>query len=112
MSLFQKNGIWYWSPDNDPLPAALYSSTGSPISGLPPTYSPGNNPLTVTNPAALYSSTGSLISGLSTGSPSSPPISDVVDPRSITFTLAGKPGVTVNVVEDKGKPGLHLDDHS
>jgi VCBS repeat-containing protein len=26
----------------------------------------------------------------------------VVDPRSITFTLAGKPGVTVNVVEDKG----------
>lgn len=104
MALIQKNGIWYWSPDNDPLPAALYSSTGLPISGLPPTYwSPDNNPLTVTNPAALSSSTGSLISGLSTGSPSSPPISDVVDPRSITFTLAGSPGVNINVVEDGGK---------
>jgi hypothetical protein len=77
MPLYQKDGIWYWSPDNNPLtvtnPAALYSSTGSPISGLP----------------------GSLTSN-------SPPTGDVVLPRSITFTLAGKPDATVNVVEDGG----------
>jgi hypothetical protein len=83
MPLYQVDGIWYWSPDN--------------------------NPLSVTNPAALYSSTGSPINGLP-GSPSSnsPPTGDVVLPRSITFTLAGRPGVTVNVVEDGGNLDFHL----
>jgi hypothetical protein len=71
MPLFQKNGIWYWSLDNDPL--------------------------TVTSPAALYTPTGLPISSLSL-----PPTSDVVSPRSITFTLAGSPGVTITVIEDAG----------
>jgi hypothetical protein len=53
----------------------------------------------VTNPAALYANdVGSLLS-LAT----SPPIGDVVCPRSITFTLAGSPGVTISVAEDGGK---------
>jgi hypothetical protein len=75
MPLFQKNGIWYWSPDD--------------------------NPLTVTNPAALYASTGLPISGL-------PPTSDVVCPRSITYTLGGSPGVAITVVEDGGNLDFSL----
>jgi len=34
--------------------------------------------------------------------PTSPPIADVVCPRSITFTLPGNPSATVTVVEDAG----------
>lgn len=74
MPLRNKDGIWYWTD---------------------------NNPADPTSPAALYSFSlpnNPLISGL----PQSPPVSDVVNPRSITFTLAGSPGVTVNVVEDNG----------
>src|SRR3974377_2028088 len=52
-----------------------------------------------TSPAALFANdVGSLLS-LS----SSPPIADVVCPRSITFTEAGHPSVTITVVEDAGR---------
>src|SRR5262249_17075277 len=69
------------------------------------------NTADTTLPAALYSSSvlnNPLISSL----PHSPAASDVVDPRSITFTLPGSvpgsPGVTVNVVEDNGNLDFHL----
>ena len=65
--------------------------------------SPGNDPNTVTHPAALYTSTGLLITGLPTsGGPTTPTPTDVVFPRSIAFTLTGSPGVTIKVVEDHG----------
>ena len=58
----------------------------------------------VTAPAALYApDVGSLLS-LSY----SPPIGDVICPRSITFTLAGSPSVTINVAEDAGKLDFSL----
>ena len=79
MPLFKKsediNGIdytwWYWSS------------------------SPTNDPTAVTKPAALYSTSGLPISSL-------PSKSDVIAPRSISFTLTGSPGVAVTVVEDGG----------
>jgi hypothetical protein len=79
--LFEKKDLvhnldfWYWAPDN--------------------------NPNDTTSPAALYAfsvPSNPLISSLL----HSPATSDVVDPRSITFTLPGSPGVTVHVVEDNG----------
>src|SRR5262249_45137587 len=81
--LFEKKDInnidfWYWAPDN--------------------------NPNDTTSPAALYAFSvpnNPLISSL-------PAASDVVDPRSITFTLPGSPSVTVNVVEDNGNLDFHL----
>jgi hypothetical protein len=74
MPLFQKDGIWYWSD---------------------------GNPLDVTSPAALYADINNIQTYLPTLN-HSPPAADVVCPREITFTLAGKPGVTINVVEDGG----------
>jgi hypothetical protein len=57
------------------------------------------------SPAALYDPlTGLPFSSLTT----SPAASDVVHPRSITFTLPGSPSVTVNVVEDNGNLDFHL----
>jgi len=51
-----------------------------------------------TSPAALFADdVGPLLSLTS-----SPPKADVVCPRSITFTEAGSPSVTINVVEDAG----------
>ena len=61
-------------------------------------FSPTGNLALPTDPAALYTPTGLLISAL----PTSPARTDVLAPRSITFTLAGSPSVTINVVEDKG----------
>ena len=55
----------------------------------------------ISSPAALYSNADGYLLAPNF----LPPISDVVCPRSITFTLAGSPDVTVNVVEDGG----HLD---
>ena len=70
--LKNKDGIWYWSD---------------------------GNPLDPTFPAALY---GNIDGVFLPSASSSPPIADVVCPRSITFTLDGSPGVTVNVIEDGG----------
>lgn len=73
--------FWYWAPDS--------------------------NPTDITSPAALYSFSAPnnpLISSLL----HSPAASDVVHARSITFTLPGSPGVTVNVVEDNGNLDFNL----
>ncbi len=70
--LKNKDGFWYWSD---------------------------GNPFDATFPAALY---GTVDAVFLPTDPTSPPAADVVCPRSITFTLAGSPGVTVNVVEDGG----------
>jgi Bacterial cadherin-like domain len=73
LSLINKGGIWYWSDGN-----------------------PGDT----TSPAAL---SGNVDGVFLPTDPTSPPIADVVCPRSITFTLPGKPSATVTVVEDAGK---------
>ncbi len=70
--LKNKDGIWYWSDGN-----------------------PGD----ATVPAALYGNVDAVF--LPTAS-TSPPIADVVCPRSITFTLPGSPSAIVKVVEDAG----------
>jgi hypothetical protein len=70
--LKNKDGIWYWS-DGNPLDASF--------------------------PAALF---GNIDGVFLPTDPKSPPVADVVCPRSITFTLDGSPGVTVNVIEDGG----------
>src|SRR5689334_5271189 len=67
-----KDGIWYWS-DGDPFDATF--------------------------PAALY---GVLDGVFLPAALTSPPVGDVVCPRSITFTLDGSPDVTAQVVEDAG----------
>jgi hypothetical protein len=70
--LKNKDGIWYWTDGN-----------------------PGDS----TFPAALYGNLDAVF--LPTASVS-PPIADVVCPRSITFTLPGSPSARVSVVEDAG----------
>src|SRR3974390_1096368 len=72
LSLINKGGIWYWSDGN-----------------------PGD----ITFPAAL---SGNVDGVFLPTDPISPPRADVVSPRSIAFTLAGSPGVKINVVEDSG----------
>ncbi|WP_143278178.1 hypothetical protein [Bradyrhizobium sp. UFLA03-84] len=70
--LKNKDGFWYWSD---------------------------GNPLDATFPAALY---GNVDGVFLPTDPTSPPKSEVVCPRSISFTVPGSPGAEVTVVEDGG----------
>jgi VCBS repeat-containing protein len=67
-----------------------------------------DNGSAVTNPAALWANDVGFLPTLG----NSPPIADVVCPRSITFTLDGKPSATLTVIEDGGNLDFTLTDNA